>query len=531
MARVDTTSWGLLTSGRDSLPKIINNFNILQDEIDNLPTSGGGSSYSLPTASASVLGGVRIGSGLEITNGLLSATSTGGSGGGTVTITGSGGLLSVKDSAYGAVGNGSTNDSIAFTACISAAASAGMNVWVPPGTYVVNNVALLSGIEIFGDRSTTILIQPTSTSSWDSIFQVNKAYSSPVAVKNVRLHNMQLKGRVDTQGFSEFISLLLLGNVSNIEIDHCDFIGFRGDAIDLIGFNSMHNEWVSVHDCLFDGVNHDNRQCLSVEDGNHIFFLRNVCQNCTRPDMPGAVDVETNDDAFAIVKDIWVCNNYFKSIGGNACMVVSLQNSIVNYGGFHFEGNTMESLINNCGAFCFSHYHTTPITVQSTRHDITVSKNKCKNQIGTSYLVSVDGIHGAKFSQNTFSDCAASMIMTTYENIKNIDITWNDNTFERITDGSLFYMMSNDDFNFYDNKVINCPGYIFTIGLANIASSSSYLNIHDNRFLAPNVTATDVFSIQSNHTFSVSTNTYFHNKVSFATPGQSTWIAKFGTNG
>ena len=34
---------------------------------------GGGSSYTLPTASASTLGGVKVGSGLTITDGVLSA--------------------------------------------------------------------------------------------------------------------------------------------------------------------------------------------------------------------------------------------------------------------------------------------------------------------------------------------------------------------------------------------------------------------------------------------------------------------------
>ena len=37
--------------------------------------SGGGSSYTLPTASSDTLGGVKIGSGLTITDGVLSADS------------------------------------------------------------------------------------------------------------------------------------------------------------------------------------------------------------------------------------------------------------------------------------------------------------------------------------------------------------------------------------------------------------------------------------------------------------------------
>ena len=43
-------------------------------EVENFPgEGGGGSEYTLPTASASTLGGVKVGSGLTITDGVLSA--------------------------------------------------------------------------------------------------------------------------------------------------------------------------------------------------------------------------------------------------------------------------------------------------------------------------------------------------------------------------------------------------------------------------------------------------------------------------
>ena len=41
-------------------------------EVENFP-GGGGGSYTLPTASASTLGGVKVGFGLTITDGVLSA--------------------------------------------------------------------------------------------------------------------------------------------------------------------------------------------------------------------------------------------------------------------------------------------------------------------------------------------------------------------------------------------------------------------------------------------------------------------------
>ena len=42
-------------------------------EVENFPGEGGGGSYTLPTASADTLGGIKVGNGLTITNGVLSA--------------------------------------------------------------------------------------------------------------------------------------------------------------------------------------------------------------------------------------------------------------------------------------------------------------------------------------------------------------------------------------------------------------------------------------------------------------------------
>jgi hypothetical protein len=54
------------------------------------PSGGGGGSYTLPTATSSVLGGIKVGSGLTITDGVLAATGGGGSLSATVTIPASG---------------------------------------------------------------------------------------------------------------------------------------------------------------------------------------------------------------------------------------------------------------------------------------------------------------------------------------------------------------------------------------------------------------------------------------------------------
>ena len=41
-------------------------------EVENFPGGGGGGSYTLPAATATTLGGIKVGSGLTITDGVLS---------------------------------------------------------------------------------------------------------------------------------------------------------------------------------------------------------------------------------------------------------------------------------------------------------------------------------------------------------------------------------------------------------------------------------------------------------------------------
>jgi hypothetical protein len=58
-----------------------------------------------------------------------------------------GAILNVKD--YGAVGDGTTDDTSAFTSAF-AAASSGAVVWVPKGTYTTNNLTMPAGVHVDG---------------------------------------------------------------------------------------------------------------------------------------------------------------------------------------------------------------------------------------------------------------------------------------------------------------------------------------------------------------------------------------------
>jgi hypothetical protein len=63
--------------------------------------------------------------------------------------------INVRD--YGAVGNGSTDDTAALQAAFNAAATSGKTVWLPPGTYNHGGLLDANGINVVGAGSKSIL--------------------------------------------------------------------------------------------------------------------------------------------------------------------------------------------------------------------------------------------------------------------------------------------------------------------------------------------------------------------------------------
>ncbi len=78
-----------------------------------------------------------------------------------------GGEYNVKDPAYGAVGDGVTDDSTAINAAITAAnAAGGGNVIVPTGTYIVNAISVKSNVTLKGMGWSSILKHKAGSNSF-----------------------------------------------------------------------------------------------------------------------------------------------------------------------------------------------------------------------------------------------------------------------------------------------------------------------------------------------------------------------------
>lgn len=77
------------------------------------------------------------------------------------------GVFNVKDAAYGALGNGSANDTVAIQAAITAAAAVNGTVYIPPGTYYISGLTVSAPIRIVGagKRATVIYLKNSSDAS------------------------------------------------------------------------------------------------------------------------------------------------------------------------------------------------------------------------------------------------------------------------------------------------------------------------------------------------------------------------------
>ena len=74
---------------------------------------------------------------------------------------------------------------------------------------------------------------------------------------------------------------------------------------------------VLVRDCLFDGINNDNRNAITVTGGTDIRIDRCHFRRCTRPDMPGPIDFEPDPFPFYRLARLQVTGCDFEDCGGN----------------------------------------------------------------------------------------------------------------------------------------------------------------------------------------------------------------------
>lgn len=131
---------------------------------------------------------------------------------------------------YGAVGDGTTNDTVAIQAAISAAASGGGGiVFFPPGLYMVHKLTGASSIVLQGAGAGSTTIKARQSLSDDFItFHTRVGFS--IRDLTFDMDNVAISGNQSALG---------IGFSSNFELTHCRFVNFTRFGLGMVGCHSF----------------------------------------------------------------------------------------------------------------------------------------------------------------------------------------------------------------------------------------------------------------------------------------------------
>jgi len=220
---------------------------------------------------------------------------------------------------YGAKGDGVTADAPA----IQKALDATLNVYFPAGTYSVSgSLTLRQGHKLVGAGMMSVTLrQDSKVTPSAGILYANSGKANS-KLTGISVSDITLDGRVAVAGFDEHQHLASFNGVDGLTIERVRFLGYRGDGLYLgsgiNGGEERHNTNIIIRESLFDGVNKDNRNGISIIDGDGVSIEKNVFVNSTRKDMPGPIDVEPDAHIFHVVRNISIAGNSFSNTGGTA---------------------------------------------------------------------------------------------------------------------------------------------------------------------------------------------------------------------
>jgi len=192
------------------------------------------------------------------------------------------------------------------------------------GAYLVDQIELAGGAHVFGEGDRTVI--RSLNRDVRHVFHAEGA-GPQTPVRGIQLRSFRIDGRLLGAGFREHWNLIEFAGVEDVVIEDVHFHGFMGDAIifagDSIGpqragpITPRPNRGLIVRNCRFDGIDRDNRNAISIIDGTDVLVEGCIFENCSRQDMPGAIDIEPNPYPFYRIENITIKDCSFTRCGGS----------------------------------------------------------------------------------------------------------------------------------------------------------------------------------------------------------------------
>lgn len=168
-----------------------------------------------------------------------------GSSGGAITVTApSGVFLNVKD--YGALGNGTTDDSAAIQAAITAAKASKRSVYFPDGTYLISTLGTQNGKVLLIGTGNSVL-KGTFT-YYDATFPISADTNTPTTPDSPYFSAQNMVFQSNSSDYGLKLSTIEQGSfLSTFNLSHCKFYGNKGLlAQHMIGFELTNCEFNNV---------------------------------------------------------------------------------------------------------------------------------------------------------------------------------------------------------------------------------------------------------------------------------------------
>jgi hypothetical protein len=382
-------------------------------------------------------------------------------------------------------------------------------VRVPSGEYLVGDLDLRAGTSLEGSGESSILRQRAGA---HRLLHADSGSADPAANLNgIRIAKLQLRGNCDTAGFSEFVHLVSLNGVTDARIDEVVFRGFQGDGLYLGSSDQAkterHNRQVTVTNCVFDGINRQNRNGISVIDCDGLLVTGCTFRHVARSNMPGAIDIEPDANAWHVVRNLRIVNNQFLDVGGGigaVCMYVPVAlkqpaSDIL------IEGNQLQDIAQ--AAFCLM--QGVPVSAQASQR-IVVRGNRVQGDFQRPFILK--GVSGVEVADNLFDGATQAALVGFREPwalVRHLNL--HDNVFQHCgrVGGVAVAVFSVSDLQVQHNEFKDCgngssTSYVFDFN----AGTSDNVRFIGNRFLSPEGRTRFAIQAEPSHRFVANTNVF-----------------------
>ena len=407
------------------------------------------------------------------------------------------------------------NDKTTWNNAVNSLANGGQ-INLTNGDYYIDRGILKSDMVIHGRGFPRIL-------SDDIIFIVNSGSpDSSLNINNITFEYIVFESITKT--FSEFIHMFSLSGVSEVTFKRCIFKGFRGDGVYLGSGDAgqeRHNENVYFEKCIFDGVNNDNRNAISIIDGDGIHIDECVFKNCTRSTMPGAINLEPNLNNWHIIQNVTCKKSKFRNIGGNVGVFslhlpLDQKQLLTPIGNIVFENNEVNGTIHTQSGFYIRQVQGTAIDDSHPDINIKVTNNRFKNISKNGFILR--GAKGVSVKQNEFNNFGSGIVVgytETTDKCMNIKVT--ENTFKKsgYTDARALAVFEVENLDIIKNLFEDCGRIDGTVGAGVFFHNGTSKNVRliENDFISPLGRMKSATRKIVGHTFTKETNADQNNRV------------------